>query len=134
MIRSRWQTKSFSAALVQKMVSFLAETGIMGAWRADDGCLSGCYLCGSIGVAMLLLREPEFEGRPLSAVLYTAYQNGPLEFANVLGLSELGQLAGGMDYAAVGQAVSRFGKRLQDGPSLRKNIANIERQLSNVEM
>ena len=40
------------------------------------------FVLGSIGVATLLLREPEFEGRPLSTVLYTAYQNGPLETGN----------------------------------------------------
>jgi hypothetical protein len=49
-------------------------------------------------------------------------------------LSQLGQLAGGMDYAAVGQAVSRFGKRLVNTPALRKSLAKIERQLSNIEM
>ncbi|HEV2214226.1 MAG TPA: transposase [Terracidiphilus sp.] len=48
-------------------------------------------------------------------------------------LSELGQLAGAMDYAAVGQAVSRFGKRLQQSAALRKALAGIERQLSHVE-
>jgi hypothetical protein len=49
-------------------------------------------------------------------------------------LRELGQLAGGMDYAAVGQAVSRFGRRLQRAADLRKSVAKIERQLSKVEM
>jgi hypothetical protein len=36
--------------------------------------------------------------------------------------------------SSVGQAVSRFGKRLVDTPVLRKSLAKIERQLSNVEM
>src|SRR5437016_14181099 len=49
-------------------------------------------------------------------------------------LRELGQLAGGMDYAAVGQAVSRFGRRLQSAADLRKSVAKIERQVSKVEM
>jgi len=47
-------------------------------------------------------------------------------------LRELGELAGGMDYAAVGQAVSRFGRRLEQQPNLRKNMSKIENQLSNV--
>ena len=49
-------------------------------------------------------------------------------------LGELGRLAGGMDYAAVGQAVSRFGKRLLTEAELRKSVSKIEQQLSNVEM
>jgi putative transposase len=49
-------------------------------------------------------------------------------------LSELGKLAGGMDYAAVGQAVSRFGKRLEKEATLRRKVTEIESQLSNVEM
>jgi REP element-mobilizing transposase RayT len=49
-------------------------------------------------------------------------------------LTELGQLVGGMDYAAVGQAVSRFGKRLQSAADLRGKLSKIERTLSNVEM
>jgi hypothetical protein len=39
-----------------------------------------------------------------------------------------------MDYAAVGQAVSRFGKRLQREAGLRRELRQIESQLSNVEM
>ena len=50
------------------------------------------------------------------------------------GLRELGELAGGMDYAAVGQAVSRFGRRLQQQQQLRRDVVKIERKLSNVEM
>ena len=49
------------------------------------------------------------------------------------GLRELGELAGGMDYAAVGQAVSRFGKRLEQQPHVRRSLAAIENALSNVE-
>jgi len=39
-----------------------------------------------------------------------------------------------MDYAAVGQAVSRFGKRLAKETKLRAEIRQLETQLSNVEM
>ena len=49
-------------------------------------------------------------------------------------LGELGQLAGGLDYAAVGQAVSRFGKRLQKGGDLPRQVKKLEQQLSKVEM
>jgi len=49
-------------------------------------------------------------------------------------LSELGQLAGGMDYAAVGQAVSRFGKRIQNEGELQRTVSKIEKQLSNTEI
>ena len=49
-------------------------------------------------------------------------------------LSELGELAGGLDYAAVGQAVSRFAKRLQAGGELRRKLVKLENALSNVEM
>jgi hypothetical protein len=49
-------------------------------------------------------------------------------------LSQLGQLAGGLDYAAVGQAISRFGKRVQTVADLRKSVSKIEAKLSNVEM
>ena len=44
-------------------------------------------------------------------------------------LGELGELVGGMDYAAVGQAISRFGKRLQNVAELRRNVSKIERIL-----
>jgi hypothetical protein len=47
-------------------------------------------------------------------------------------LGELGQLAGGMDYAAVGQAVSRFGRRLEQEVDLRRNITKIDNQLLDV--
>ena len=49
-------------------------------------------------------------------------------------LAELGQLAGGMDYAAVGQAVSRFGKRLHQPGKLQRSFTKIESKLSNVEI
>ena len=45
-----------------------------------------------------------------------------------------GELAGAMDYAAVGQAVSRFNKRLAREPALLRQITKIQSQLSNVEM
>ena len=48
-------------------------------------------------------------------------------------LAELGQLAGGMDYAAVGQAVSRFARRLEQDGRLRRQIAKMEKELYNVE-
>jgi len=51
-----------------------------------------------------------------------------------LKLAELGELIGGIDYAAVGQAVSRFGKRLAKDTKLRGEIHRLETQLSNVEM
>lgn len=37
-----------------------------------------------------------------------------------LRLGELGEFAGGVDYAAVGQAVTRFGKRMVREPGLRR--------------
>lgn len=49
-------------------------------------------------------------------------------------LGELGKLAGGMDYAAVGQAVSRLDKRLAKPGELRRNLAKVEKQMSNIEM
>ncbi len=48
-------------------------------------------------------------------------------------LGELGQLAGGMDYAAVGQAVSRFSRRLEKSRELRRSLDKIERKLPRVE-
>jgi hypothetical protein len=44
-------------------------------------------------------------------------------------LSELGQLIGGLDYAAVGQAISRFGKRVQTVAELRRCVTRIEKQM-----
>jgi hypothetical protein len=49
-------------------------------------------------------------------------------------LSQLGQLVGGMDYAAVGQAISRFGKRVQTVAELRSSLSKMEITLSKVEM
>jgi len=37
-----------------------------------------------------------------------------------------------MDYAAVGQAVSRFGKRLAREPALRRSLKRSESEMSNV--
>lgn len=48
-------------------------------------------------------------------------------------LSELGRLAGGLDYAAVGQAISRFGKRLQSAAEVRRNLSKTEIHLSKVK-
>ncbi len=50
-----------------------------------------------------------------------------------LTLAQLGELAGGMDYAAVGQAASRFGKRLEKEPKLRRQMEEVERAMSHVE-
>ncbi len=44
-------------------------------------------------------------------------------------LSGLGELAGGMDYVAVSQAIRRFGKRLEHDRPLRKTLAKIEDEL-----
>jgi hypothetical protein len=38
-----------------------------------------------------------------------------------------------MDYAAVGQAVSRFARRLEQDGRLRRQIAKMEKELYNVE-
>ena len=48
-----------------------------------------------------------------------------------LKLRELAQLAGGIDYAAAGTAVSRFGKRLPRERALAQAIGRIQKQLSN---
>ena len=47
-------------------------------------------------------------------------------------LRELGQLAGGMEYATAAQAVSRFDKRLEHERELCQTVSSIEKQLSNV--
>jgi hypothetical protein len=49
-------------------------------------------------------------------------------------LSQLGQLAGGLDYAAVGQAISRFGKRVQTVTELRRSVSKLETSLSKVDI
>src|SRR6267154_1141647 len=48
-------------------------------------------------------------------------------------LRELGKLAGGTDYAAVGQAIGRFAKRLAQAGQLQRELKGIEKRLSNVE-
>jgi len=48
-------------------------------------------------------------------------------------LRELGKLAGGTDYAAVGQAISRFARRLAQAGRLQRELKGIEKRLSNVE-
>ena len=45
-------------------------------------------------------------------------------------LTELSEAVGGIHYAAVGGAISRFGKRLAKG-DLRAEVKRIEAQLSN---
>jgi chromosomal replication initiation ATPase DnaA len=73
----------------------------------------------------------EFKGRygdwGRDAALWLGRRGGRLS------LPELGKLAGGMDYAAVGQAVSRFGRRLEKEAALRRKVAEMESQLSHVE-
>ncbi|HEV2394896.1 MAG TPA: hypothetical protein VG146_21305 [Verrucomicrobiae bacterium] len=51
-----------------------------------------------------------------------------------LSLAQLGRLAGGVDYAAVGQALSRFNRRLQQDRALGRQVAQIEHELSKIEM
>ena len=53
--------------------------------------------------------------------------------AGRLRLAQLVELAGGMDYVAMGQAVSRFSKRLLKEPALRRQMNHMKAQLSNVE-
>ena len=48
-------------------------------------------------------------------------------------LMELSAMVGNIDYAAVGGAISRFGKRLEKG-ELRAEVSRIESYLSNKEM
>ena len=48
-----------------------------------------------------------------------------------LRLAALGELAGGMDYAAVSVAVRRFGQRAERDPTVRQLLATVERQLLN---
>ena len=49
-------------------------------------------------------------------------------------LAQLGELAGGLDYANVSKAVTRFSRRLGDDPGLRQELTAIEQQLSNDKM
>jgi hypothetical protein len=48
-------------------------------------------------------------------------------------LGELGELAGGMDYAAVSVAVKRFEQRLARDAKLRRLLSKIKGTLLNVE-
>ena len=48
-----------------------------------------------------------------------------------LRLADLGQLAGGLDYANASEAVTRFTRRLGEDPGLRQGVTAIEHQLSN---
>jgi hypothetical protein len=77
-------------------------------------------------------RWAEFGGRHgdwgRDAALWLGRRRGRLK------LAELGELAGGLDYAAVGQAVSRFGKRLANEAKLRTEIRRLEMKLSIVEV
>ncbi len=51
-----------------------------------------------------------------------------------LRLGELGRLAGGMDYAAVAQAMRRFGRRIKEDAVLRRGVEKLEHELSKVTM
>ena len=61
------------------------------------------------------------------AALYFGRKQGRMK------LRELSEAAGNMEYAAVGGAISRFGKRLANG-ELRAEVRRIESYLSNIEM
>ena len=50
--------------------------------------------------------------------------------AGRLSLAELGRLAGTMDYAAVAQALTRFGRRMERNPELRQHITQMQKQMS----
>ena len=77
-------------------------------------------------------RWREFSGRygdwGRDAALWVGRRVGRLR------LRELGELAGGMDYAAAGQALCRFGRRLERERDLRREIEKIESELSSIEM
>jgi chromosomal replication initiation ATPase DnaA len=49
-------------------------------------------------------------------------------------LAELGQRAGGTDYAAVAMALKRFEARLETDAVLRQEAETLERHLFNVKM
>jgi len=49
--------------------------------------------------------------------------------AGGVSLAELGRLAGGMEYAAVAQALTRFGRRMERTPELRQKMATIQKQM-----
>ena len=50
--------------------------------------------------------------------------------AGRLSLLELGKLAGGLDYAVVSKATTRFGRRLASDCALREQLAAVQTQLS----
>jgi REP element-mobilizing transposase RayT len=50
--------------------------------------------------------------------------------AGRLALSELGQLAGGLDYGVVSKAIARFGSRLVSENPIRKQVTTLQAQLS----
>jgi len=50
--------------------------------------------------------------------------------AGRLRLAQLGQLAGGLDYAVVSKALARFGQRLGFDTSLHQQIASLQKDLS----
>jgi hypothetical protein len=47
-------------------------------------------------------------------------------------LAELGPLAGAMEYAAVAEALTRSGRRMERTPELRQKIATIQKQMRKV--
>ncbi len=121
-------TEAFARRLLQQV---RANTREQPAWRKLQPRLSWA---GIVSALEKVKGESwvEFSGRHgdwgRDAALWRGRQRGRYT------LSELGQLAGGMDYAAVGQAVSRLDKRLAKRGELQRNLAKVERQLSNVEM
>ncbi len=54
--------------------------------------------------------------------------------AGRLRLKQMGELAGGLDYATVGSGISRFGRRLKTDKKLAAKLGEAERYLSNAEM
>ncbi len=68
----------------------------------------------------------------MGAVLSDLRRLGPGRKRGGLTLARLGQLAGGVDYAAVAQAVTRFGQRLQRQRALRESLNQIEYEMSKV--
>ena len=74
-------------------------------------------------------RWPEFAGRygdwGRDAALWLGRRAGRLK------LRELAELAGGIDYAAAGTAVARFGRRLDRDPALKRALARIHNTMSN---
>jgi len=49
--------------------------------------------------------------------------------AGRLSLIELGKLAGGLDYAVVSKAITRFGQRLDSEAPLQEQVAQINNRL-----